>query len=112
LANWRQYVDWTLTRPVSAPLGRHCRLHGDHHLAPRWVDLDGRRIALTSNPPAGLLSVAVWELDEDRVSALFLWETPEARGDFSAERIMPLVQAGELTGRPEGVQPFSFWSRE
>ncbi len=64
---------------------------------------------LFSEPPAGLLAAIAWESGgDDEITSVMVWETPAARGDFAAERMLPLYDAGilgEAHGHPERVTP-------
>jgi hypothetical protein len=63
---------------------------------------------LFSEPPAGLLAAIAWESGGDDITSVMVWETPAARGDFAAERMVPLYEAGilgEAHGHPERVTP-------
>lgn len=66
------------------------------------------RSRIFSEPPAGLLAAIAWESGRDNVTTVMVWETPAARGDFAAERMVPLYEAGVLGeehGHPERVTP-------
>lgn len=61
---------------------------------------------LYTDPPAGLLAAITWRTRDDEVSTLLVWQTPEARGLWSAERMMPLFE-GELAdvrSKPDRVE--------
>jgi hypothetical protein len=61
---------------------------------------------LYTDPPAGLLAAITWRTRDDEVSTLLVWQTPDARGPWSAERMMPLLE-GELAdvhSKPERVE--------
>jgi hypothetical protein len=63
---------------------------------------------LFTDPPAGLLAAITWESGGDDVTAVMVWESPAARGDWAAERMVPLFEAGilgEEHGHPERVTP-------
>jgi hypothetical protein len=63
---------------------------------------------LFTQPPAGLLAAITWESGGDDGTAVMVWETPAARGDFAAECMVPLSRAGirgEEHGHPERVTP-------
>lgn len=80
--------------------------------APREeVELVDEKAGLFSNPPDGLAAAIAWEADDDNVSVLMVWETPGARGDFGAEKMMSLVEAGAVTTKPEIVTPFRVFLR-
>jgi hypothetical protein len=65
-----------------------------------------------TEPPAGLLAAIAWESGGDDVTTVMVWETPAARGDFAAERMVPLFEAGVLGeehGHPERVTPIQLF---
>jgi hypothetical protein len=65
---------------------------------------------LFSEPPVGLLVAIAWESGGDEVTTVMVWQTPAARGDFAAERMVPLFDAGVLGaehGHPERVTRFN-----
>lgn len=69
---------------------------------------------LVSDPPAGLLAAIAWESGTDRVSLLMVWDTPAARGDFSFERMVPLLRSAEfadVTDKPQRVAPVEVYLR-
>jgi hypothetical protein len=69
---------------------------------------------LFTEPPTGLLAAITWESGGDDVTAVMVWETPAARGDFAAERLVPLFEAGILAeehGHPERVTPLQVYLR-
>lgn len=80
--------------------------------APRQeVEFVDEEAGLFSDPPDGLAAAVAWEVDDDNVTVLMVWETPGARGDFAAEKMMPLVEAGDVTTKPEIVTPFRVFIR-
>jgi hypothetical protein len=69
---------------------------------------------LFAEPPAGLLAAIAWEAGGDDITTVMVWETPAARGDFAAERMVPLVADGTLGeehGHPERVTPVELYLR-
>jgi hypothetical protein len=69
---------------------------------------------LTSDPPAGLLAAVSYTEASGQSSALLVWEAPGQRGDWAAERMVPLFESGALTGasgHPERVEPIEVWIR-
>ena len=59
------------------------------------------RLRMVSDPPQGLLAAIAWNAGDGQVTALNLWETPEAVADFFMERIQPVVEAeGEPVNKP------------
>lgn len=71
----------------------------------KWKELS----RTLSEPPAGLWAVIAWETpgESDQVTTLLTWETPAARGEWAMERMMPLMETGELGGddHPEQLKP-------
>lgn len=67
---------------------------------------------LFSDPPEGLLASIAWEADSpDEVTVLMVWQTPEARGDYAFEKIMPLALAGKVVSSPQRLKPFKVFIR-
>jgi hypothetical protein len=69
---------------------------------------------LTTDPPPGLMAAMSWTEPDGTSSALLVWETPGERGDWAAERMVPLMESGAMadaTGHPERVQPIEVWIR-
>ena len=56
----------------------------------------------TTEPPAALAATIAWDSGDGQVTAVNLWDTPEAVADFFVERVMPLLEAeGEPTSKPQ-----------
>jgi hypothetical protein len=64
-----------------------------------------------SNPPPGLAAAISWESGDDQVTCLMVWDTPGQRGDFAAERMMPLLASGRVSGEPERLKPHQLFVR-
>jgi len=75
------------------------------------IELVDERTGLFSDPPAGLLAAVSWESGDDRVTTVMVWDTPGARGDFAFQKMMPLIEQGGITGKPEIVKPFRVFIR-
>lgn len=61
---------------------------------------------LYTDPPAGLLAAITWRTRDGEASTLLVWQTPEARGLWSAERMMPLFESelADVRSKPERVE--------
>ena len=69
---------------------------------------------LTADPPLGLLAAVSYTEPNGESSTLLVWETPGQRGDWAAERMVPLFESGALTdaaGHPQRVEPIEVWLR-
>lgn len=78
------------------------------------ADTVWERSRLFSEPPTGLVAAIAWESGDDDVTTVMVWETPGARGDFAAERMVPLYEAGILGaehGHPDRVTPVQVYVR-
>jgi hypothetical protein len=76
------------------------------------LDVVDQKAGLFSDPPDGLLAALAWEgPGEDQVTVLMVWETPGARGDFGFQRMMPLMESGEVTAKPEILTPYKTFLR-
>ena len=52
---------------------------------------------------------------DDDVIGITVWDTPGQRGDFAAQRMMPLFESGALAGvtsNSDPVQPISLYIRD
>lgn len=47
---------------------------------------------LFTDPPPGLLAAFSWRSGADEATTLLVWESPQDRGIWSAERMMPLFE--------------------
>lgn len=71
-----------------------------------------RATKVYSDPPEALLAAIVWEAeDPGRVTALHVWRTPEERGDFAMNEVMPLAEAGKVTSSPKRLRPVKVFLR-
>lgn len=63
----------------------------------RWNE----RLRMLAEPPAALIASIAWETGDGRVTAVNVWDSPEAVADFFVERVRPLVEAeGEPSTKP------------
>lgn len=69
---------------------------------------------LVSDPPPGLRAAVAWETPDGQGRALVVWDSAGERGDWAAERVVPLFAAGELEGVPESgrLHPDVLWIRD
>ena len=64
----------------------------------RWTE----RLRMTSDPPEALIASVAWVGDDGQVTALNVWDSPDAVADFYVERVGPMVQAeGEPLNKPQ-----------
>jgi hypothetical protein len=76
------------------------------------IDVVDQKAGLFSDPPDGLLAALAWDgPEEGQVTVLMVWETPGARGDFGFQRMMPLMESGEVTAKPEILTPYKTFLR-
>ena len=60
------------------------------------------RLRITADPPAALVAAIAWKGDDGLVTAVNLWDSPEAIADFFMERISTIVMAeGEPPNKPQ-----------
>ncbi len=60
------------------------------------------RLRLISDPPDALVASVAWLGADGRVTAVNVWDSAEAIGDFYVDRVHALVQAeGEPSSKPE-----------
>ena len=60
------------------------------------------RLRMLDDPPAALVASVVWEAGDGLVTALNVWDSPEAVGDFFIERVQSAIQAsGAPAATPE-----------
>jgi hypothetical protein len=72
------------------------------------------RSRLTSDPPPGLGAAVAFTEANGESAVLLVWDSPGERGDWAAERMVPLFESGEFTdaaGHPERVEPIEVWLR-
>jgi hypothetical protein len=65
----------------------------------RWT----KNLRLVAEPPDALVATVAWVGADGLVTALNVWDSAEAVGDFYVERVHALVQAegGEPPNKPE-----------
>lgn len=65
----------------------------------RWNE----RLRMLTEPPAALIASIAWQTEIGDVTAVNLWESPEAVAEFFVERVHPHVvdAEGEATTEPE-----------
>jgi hypothetical protein len=70
--------------------------------APREeFELWDERLRMVTEPPAALVASFAWESDGE-VTAINVWESPEAIADFFLERVQPFVEAeGQPANKPQ-----------
>jgi hypothetical protein len=60
------------------------------------------RLRVVSDPPPALVASVAWLGPDGLVTALNVWDTPEAVADFYVERVGAIVQAeGEPANKPQ-----------
>lgn len=74
-------------------------------------DLIDDETGLFSDPPDALLAAVAWESGDDEVTVVHVWESAGARGRFAAENVLPLVEAGQVTSKPENLTPYRVFIR-
>ena len=63
----------------------------------RWND----RLRMLTDPPSALVASIAWMTDDGSITAINVWDSPEAVADFFIERVYPIVQAeGEPPSKP------------
>ncbi len=68
---------------------------------------------LVADPPEGLAALIAWETGSDELTTVMVWATPGARGDFAAERMMPLLEDGTFRpSSPERLHPTHLFVRD
>lgn len=70
---------------------------------------------IVDDPPEGLLAAIAWDAGGGEVTAVMVWETPAARGNFSADKMMPLLAdapPGALAGSLAPVDPVTLFLRD
>jgi hypothetical protein len=64
----------------------------------RWTE----RLRVVSDPPAALVASVAWVGADGLVTALNVWDSPDAVADFYVERVGAIVQAeGEPPNKPQ-----------
>ena len=60
------------------------------------------RLRIISDPPDALVTSVAWVGADGRVTAVNVWDSAEAIGDFYVERVHAMVQTeGEPSSKPE-----------
>ena len=60
------------------------------------------RLRIISDPPEALVAAIAWTGADGLVTAVNVWDSPEAIADFYVERVGPIVTAeGEPTNKPK-----------
>lgn len=68
-------------------------------------DLIDAETGLYSTPPDDLVACIAWDADEpDEITVLHVWRTPDARGEFAFERILPLARQGKIESQPKRLK--------
>ena len=64
----------------------------------RWTEL----LRISTEPPVALVVSVAWLSAEGQVTALNVWDSPDAVSDFYVERVATMVQAqGEPLNKPK-----------
>ncbi len=59
------------------------------------------RLGMTADPPPALVANIAWANGDGTITAVHVWDTPQAVGDFYLERVRHLVEAeGEPADKP------------
>jgi hypothetical protein len=67
----------------------------------RWDD----RLRMIKEPPPALVASFAWESNGE-VTAINVWDSPEAIADFFLERVQPYVEAeGQPANKPQRLGP-------
>ena len=75
-------------------------------------ELVREKSGLLDDPPDALLACIAVPSGEEEVSVIMVWESAGQRGDWAAEIMMPLFEAGEFEGTttsPKPVKPISMY---
>jgi hypothetical protein len=68
--------------------------------AEEWKEWTAQ-LGLLSDPPAALVAAIAWSTGDGSVTAVNLWESPEAVGDFFMERTQHVLQTmGQPKNKP------------
>lgn len=75
----------------------------------RWAD----SLNLSADPPSALVASVTWDSGDGNVTALNVWESAEAVGDFYMARVNEIVQQeGVPSNRPKRHgEPIAFYVR-
>ena len=78
---------------------------------PEEIRLVEDKAGLFDQPPNGLVAAVSWESGDDETTTVMVWDSPSDRGDFAFQKMMPLIEQGGITSKPEIVQPFRVFIR-
>ena len=80
---------------------------------PEWERWEAR-LRYAADPPKALVATVAWNSGDGHVTAVNVWDTPDAVADFYMERVRPIVEAeGEPTAKPERHgEPLAFYLRQ
>lgn len=75
----------------------------------RWRD----SLRLTDDPPSALIATIAWDSGDETVTAVNVWDSPEAVANFFMERVQPTLAAdGEPRSKPKRRgEPLAFYVR-
>jgi len=75
----------------------------------RWAD----SLRIATDPPASLVATIAWRGDDGTVTAVNVWDSPDAVADFFIQRVQPTIAAlGEPQSKPiRHGQPVAFYVR-
>jgi hypothetical protein len=70
-------------------------------------------LRVATDPPTALVASIAWDSGNGTVTAVNVWDSPEAVADFFVERVHPtLSELGEPASRPvRHGQPLAFYAR-
>ena len=69
----------------------------------RYAEAESK-LRVLADPPAGLLAAVSWR-DGATARTLVVWDSPRAAGDFAETRVMPLLEAGDISpAHPERLE--------
>jgi hypothetical protein len=67
---------------------------------PEWEEF-AERLRMLSDPPEALIATIAWDAGEGLVTAVNLWDSPAAVGDFYVARVQEALQeVHEPTAKP------------
>ena len=53
-------------------------------------------LRLFSEPPPALVATVAWDIGDDMITSVNIWDNPSAVGDFFLERVQPVIEAEGL----------------
>jgi hypothetical protein len=56
------------------------------------------RLRLVSEPPSALAALVAWDVGNDTITSVHVWDNPAAVADFFVERVQPVIEA---EGQPD-----------